>query len=219
MRNIYFYLDETGTPNYSNTNNPIFGIGSAMFTDETHQPALSKISELRMKLGQNGTNLENGFHAKDDSIQTRDEMLSLIATTGVEIRATLFNKNNAFPRIKERGDLWLYKYAIFRHLDHIIARCTLPTDKITIIAAHIDLKAKREKLRFALEDVNDQLAVKRDTRLLVWKSSTSYGLQIADYGLWAIQRKELRGEVPVTIENSLDTIWKKIGDQYPWGRI
>lgn len=46
---------------------------------------------------------------------------------------------------------------------------------------------RRQRLRAALRDVCAQM--KRESVLCVWDAGTSWGLQIADYALWAIQRR------------------------------
>jgi len=49
------------------------------------------------------------------------------------------------------------------------------------------LKQKKHELRAALEDVSIQFP-KTNSTLAVWDSSTSWGLQMADYGTWSAQR-------------------------------
>lgn len=54
------------------------------------------------------------------------------------------------------------------------------------MVATLGTKARQREAEAALRDVCSQ--VDRKFVLCVWDASTSWGLQVADYGLWAIQR-------------------------------
>lgn len=103
-------------------------------------------------------------------------------------------KSNAFPRVRERPKIWLYKYTLYVHLKAAVPRLSAPGDTVHVVAAHIDMGARQEAVWNALADVCAQFADKRDMRPHIWRSSSSAGLQMADYALWAIQRSVVQGK-------------------------
>lgn len=219
MSEVFIYLDETGTLDYNNPNDPYFGFGSALFRDG-HDAAITAVTRLRLRMAsQHGTML-SGFHAKDDSWPTRIEMFTLIGGLDVEMRSTLFYKPRAYEYVRKRGQLWLYKYAIFRHLGAVIWEATQPGDIVYVIAAHIDMKAKREQVRAALADVRGQMPTNRTVHLVVWKSESSAGLQISDYGLWARHRLAKGLELHEAIQSPMRRVYNalKLSDEFPWHR-
>lgn len=218
MSEVFIYLDETGTLDYDNVDEPYFGFGSARF-EEGHDAALAAVTRLRLELASRHGTMLNGFHAKDDSWATRAEMFALIGEQELEMRSTLFYKPNAFGYVRRRGALWLYKYAIFCHLRNVLAHATSPGDRVYIIAAHIDMRAKREQIRAALEDVRNQMPNNREVHLVVWKSPTSAGLQIADYGLWARHRLIRGGALREPVREAMRRVfkyWPDPADEFPW---
>jgi hypothetical protein len=76
---------------------------------------------LRCKLESQGVNLPKGFHAKNDSHATRDEVFDLIRRQQPRIDLTFLAKNKAYPSIRERGQMYLYKLAWYLHFqrDHL----------------------------------------------------------------------------------------------------
>ena len=157
--------------------------------------------------------LPRGFHAKDDSRTTRSVMFDEIARQAPRFDATLLYKPNAYDRVRAQGEMRLYKTAWFLHLRRVAVEVAQPGDTITVVAGSFGTRARATQARAALADVCEQ--VQRDIRLCVWDAPTSWGLQVADYGLWAVQRRPVKGECSwfeACVRPSL------VSTSAPWGR-
>lgn len=207
----WVFLDESGTPDFDqDANSPYFAFGSATYTSERPLP-FQAFHDLRTSTSMH---LLTGFHAVDDSRTTRTEVFELIAQHPARFDATFMLKENAYENIRQREKIWMYKYTLFRHLASILPELQRRYETVHVIAAEIGMKAKRSAVREAVEDVCQQLKGGKNVHAHVWRSSTSTGLQIADYGLWAIQRQLMRDNswhyekaIAPTLRNML----------YPWG--
>ncbi|MDQ1747275.1 MAG: hypothetical protein QOD07_1538 [Frankiaceae bacterium] len=176
-------LDMTGSPGSSS----YFGFGTAVF-EGLHGECLMEGLALRCKLEGQGVNLPKGFHAKNDSHATRDEVFELIKRQRPRIDLTFLAKNKAYPSIRERGQTYLYKLAWYLHFKEIILRVCAPGDTLYVIAATLKTQKKAGNARAALKEVCVQVARGRNVVLCVWDAPSSWGVQVADYGLWAAQR-------------------------------
>jgi hypothetical protein len=63
-----------------------------------------------------------------------------------------------------------------------------------VVATHISMDAEREAVIYAVAVVCSQVAWRRTVVAHIWKPPTSAGLQVADYALWATQRKIVQGK-------------------------
>ena len=61
-----------------------------------------------------------------------------------------------------------------------------PEDELFVIVAEFGTKRVRKIAYEAVKEVRQQ--IDRNITLCVWTAPSSWGLQIADYGLWAVQR-------------------------------
>lgn len=220
MAEIFIYLDETGVPDWSPTaDSPYFGFGSAVI-GEGHAAALHSITQLRASLDPKHANVKEGFHANNDRGQTRALVYERIANMDVSFHSTFFAKGNAYPYVQKRSKLWFYKYALFTHLRALIPTVTSPRDEVYVIAAHLELAAKRQAVWAALEDVCAQVSGTRTVQPHIWLSASSPGLQIADYGLWARQRLLLKGALAEHIREPMRAKfkpWAAPVTEFPWG--
>lgn len=195
MADVYLYADETGNLDYNADGvrtSYYFGFGTAMFDGE-HGEALWRGLHLRAQLesgetGRIAQNMPRGFHAVVDSNKTRAQMFAEIAIQRPRIDATLLYKPSAYSSVRARGEMYLYKLAWHLHLKAVIARVSQPGDRIFVIVATLGTKSRATQVRAALTDVCAQTG--RDIVLCIWDSATSWGLQVADYALWAIQRRQ-----------------------------
>lgn len=210
------YADETGNLDYDPQNkrgaSDYFGFGTAVFPD-SHGHHLFQGLELRAQIEAKGVYLPNGFHAVDDALQTKNQMYNLIREQAPRFDATFLYKDNAYPHVKARGEMYLYKMAWYLHFKEIAKWITNPNDELVVIVGTIATNKRRALAREALDEVCSQ--VNRQIRLCYWDASTSWGLQVADYGLWAIQRhlsdKKCTWFVPC-IQPTLKTLFT------PWGQ-
>lgn len=76
--------------------------------------------------------------------------------------------------------------AWYLHLKEIALQVSRPEDELFVIVAEFGTKGIRKAAFEAVHDVCQQ--IKRNITLCVWTSQSAWGLQVADYGLWAVQR-------------------------------
>lgn len=203
-------LDMTGSPGAST----YFGFGTAVFADR-HGDELWQGMHLRCQLERKGLHLPRGMHAKNDSHATRQEVFDLIASQAPRFDTTFLHKAAAYDYIKRAGEIRLYKLAWYLHFKQIALQVSSPGDTLYVIAATLGTHRKATSAREALADVCEQTAVDREIVLCVWDAASSWGVQVADYGLWAVQR-QLEGRsclwYPTHVQPSLQSTFT------PWGR-
>jgi hypothetical protein len=221
MADIFLYADESGNLDYNATQasggSLFFGFGSAVF-DRDHGSELWRGMRLRAELsgiggGQRGLDLRAGFHAKNDTYATRNKVYAEIQAQAPRFDFTFMKKKHAFPYVRARGDMWLYKYTFYVHLKRVAPLVATPQDTLYVMVARLGTAARQRQAQAALEDVCQQTGL--DVRLCIWSAETSWGLQVADYGSWAFQRAVERGDTTwydTYIEPTTSTA------QYPWGR-
>lgn len=193
-RRIYLYADETGNLDYSGTPNPkgggastYFGFGTATFQTDRHGDDLLEGLHLRAKNAKEGLSLPRGFHAVDDSRKTRDEMFNLVKEQAPRFDTTFLYKSNAYPQVREKGPMYLYRMAWYLHLKEIARQVSDEHDELYVIVAEFGTKKFKATAHKAIEEVCDQIS--RDITLCIWIAQSAWGLQVADYGLWAVQRR------------------------------
>jgi len=215
MADIYMYADETGNLDYDGAEkdgaSPYFGFGTAVF-DRDHGSELWEGLELRARLEREGLNLPKGFHAKNDSYSTREEMFELVRAQAPRFDATFLYKPGAFESVRAKGQMYLYKMAWYLHFKEIAFEASGPEDTLYVIAGTFGTKARNRAAREALRDVCNQ--VDRDIVLCVWDAASSWGLQVADYGLWATHRN-LMGRPCVAFTTAVKPTLKT--NFRPWG--
>ncbi len=189
MADVYMYADETGDlhMNGSSGSSRYFGFGTAVF-EGRHGRQLMEGLELRAALEREGVSLPRGLHAKDDSHRTRDDVFDLIRRQEPRIDTTFLYKANAYERIRAAGPARLYKLAWYLHFKEIALRVSRPGDTLYVIAATLTTHRKTMDARAALADVCEQAARDRQIVLCVWDAPTAWGIQVADYALWAVHR-------------------------------
>ncbi|MEV1292831.1 DUF3800 domain-containing protein [Pseudonocardia sp. NPDC049635] len=195
MAEIYMYADETGDLGLDGGpgSSAFFGIGTATFVGE-HGAAIWAGLRLRFELEQSGLNLPKGFHAKDDSWKTRGSVFSLVQQQAPRFDTTFLTKDRLYSRVKARGQSYVYKLAWFLHFKEIATQVSEPGDTLHVIASTLQTNKRKNTVREALTDVCDQGPPGREIVLCVWDGATSWGLQVADYGLWAVQRRRESGK-------------------------
>lgn len=216
MADVYLYADETGNLDYAGAGkqgaSAYFGFGTAVFNGD-HGAALMDGLRLRADVTGSGVSLARGFHAVDDSHATRGQMFEVLAAQAPRIDTTFLRKAGAYSRVKAAGEMRLYKMAWYLHFKEIALQVSNAHDRLFVIAGTFGTRQRRTQAESALADVCSQ--VSRDVTLCVWESATSWGLQVADYALWAVQRELLGRPCPwyaQAVEPVLQSIFT------PWGR-
>lgn len=216
-RDVYLYADESGNLDYSGSGKSgateYFGFGTAVYYDD-HGAQLMEGLRLRTRVTGKGVGLARGFHAVDDSHTTRNEMFAAITVQAPRFDTTFLLKSGAYPRIRAAGEMRLYKLAWFLHFKEVAVRVSDPDDKLFVIAGTFGTKSRKTQAEAALAEVCGQ--VRRNITLCVWEASTSWGLQVADYGLWAVHRDLLGRTCPwfaTAVQPTLASTFT------PWGTI
>lgn len=219
-KRVYLYADETGNLDYEGTPNPqgggastYFGFGTATFQTDNHGDDLIGGLHLRAKGAKTGIKLTKGFHACDDSHKTRSEMFAEIKKQAPRFDTTFLYKSNAYPEIKASGPMRLYKIAWYLHLKEIALQVSEPDDELFVVVAEFGTKGIRQAAYEAVEEVCRQ--INRNITLCVWTAQSAWGLQVADYGLWAVQRK-LEGKKCTWFEPCIKPTLASVFT--PWGR-
>lgn len=109
------FLDESGTPDYDPDSKPYFAFGSAVFEGD-HGDEYMKV--LRARASRTG--VQGGFHASHDSNDTKQCFFECIGGMDVKFNATFMAKQRAYPYVKARGNLWLYKWTLYTHTGALV---------------------------------------------------------------------------------------------------
>ena len=121
-------------------------------------------------------------------------MFSTIATHPPRFDATYLTKAHARGYVKVKGKPYLYQMAVYQHLKYIVPRVSAPGDSVFVLAGSINLtKSTAKAARLAVQDVCAQMPANRTVTGCMWEARSSWGIQVADYCLWALQR-ELDGK-------------------------
>lgn len=212
MSRIYMYADETGDLGYG-SDAPYFGIGTATYCGN-HSKALWQGFRLRTDLEAKGVRVQRGLHAKNDSRATRHAMFDLITRQAPRFDTTFLAKQNAYERVASRGPVYLYKQALYLHFKEILLQVSTAGDTIYVIAGHLQTSAKRDAIYRAVHSVCGQIGTDRTVVPCVWDAPSSWGIQVADYGLWSTQREVLGRNSPWhnnCVEPTLQSVFR------PWG--
>ncbi|MBS9532385.1 hypothetical protein KIH27_02140 [Mycobacterium sp. M1] len=192
MADVYMYADETGNLDYEGVPSSkgggasaYFGFGTAVFS-QGHGEHLLDALHLRAECEAQGANLSKGFHAYDDSKRTRSLVFELIRQQAPRFDATFLYKANAYPYVKQAGEMRLYKMAWFLHFKEIATQVCGPNDRLFVIVGEFGTAKRRIQAKEALKDVCSQMD--RQIILCIWTAASAWGIQAADYGLWATQR-------------------------------
>lgn len=216
MTNVYMYADETGNLDYNvgNGGSRYFGIGTATWTGE---PAEHLWHSERMRFGHAAAGIEcpRGYHAKDDSRMTRNEVYQVIKDQAPRFDTTFLAKENAYPHVEARGQMYLYKLVLVPALKEIAQQVTQRTDSLFVAVATLGTSSRKAAFQAAIDEVCSQVRpFLRNVTVAHWDSASCWGLQVADYALWAVQRRIERGDDHYmwAVEPSLYTEFT------PWGR-
>lgn len=216
MGDVFLYADETGNLDYGGAGKrgatTYFGFGTAVFYGD-HGRQLMEGLRLRVQVTAAGVSLTRGFHAVDDSRQTRDAMYTLIGNQAPRFDTTFLLKSAAYPSVQAAGEMRLYKMAWFLHFKEIARQIASKGDRLIVVAGTFGTHKRRAQAEAALADVCSQ--IDRDITLCVWDAASSWGLQVADYALWAVHR-DLEGRVCDWYEPHVKPHLESVFT--PWGR-
>lgn len=88
-----------------------------------------------------------------------------------------------------------------------------PGDRVFVIIGHLQTDGHRSAIRNAVSDICIQFP--RYTVVpCIWEAPSSWGIQVADYGLWRVQRIQEGKSVPTytePVDAQTDSVFR------PWG--
>lgn len=188
----YLFIDEAGDLNFSGRgNSSAFFILSSVVAD-SYRPAI-RLMKLRHDLVIEGDYNGHFFHASEDSQSIRDRVFAEIQKLDLRIDATVFEKAKAVEHRRE--DHKFYELAWYLHMKHVIPSAIHSDDNLIIFVATLNTSKKQADFRKALSGTINDIGGRRGvTKVVYWPAQCEYGIQIADYCGWAIQRKWERGD-------------------------
>jgi hypothetical protein len=196
MADVYMYADETGNLDYNlaGGGSRYFGIGTATWRGE---PGEHLWQAERMRFAHSAAGFENskGYHAKDDSRAARADVYNLIQQQAPRFDTTFLAKSKAYPSVRSQGQAYLYQLAWYLHFKEVARQVTGPGDTLHVAVATLGTAARKTAFRKAIDEVCRQVALRLGAVVVAhWDSASSWGLQVADYALWAVQRHIERGD-------------------------
>jgi hypothetical protein len=215
MTDIFMYADETGNLDYNldGGGSKYFGIGTATWHGD---PGEHLWQAERMRFTHSAAGFENskGYHAKNDSRSARTDVYNLIKQQAPRFDTTFLAKANAYPAVRARGQPYLYQLAWFLHFKEIARQVTGPGDTLHVAVATLGTAARKTAFQQAINNVCLQVAPRLGSVVVAhWDSASSWGLQVADYALWAVQRHIERGD-----DQYMPAVRPTLASEFlPWG--
>jgi Protein of unknown function (DUF3800) len=216
MTDVFMYADETGNLDYNvaGGGSRYFGIGTATWHGE---PGEHPWQAERLRFGHAAAGIEcpKGYHAADDTRRTRTEVYQIIKDQAPRFDTTFLAKDNAYPSVRTRGQTYLYQLAWFLHFKEIARQVTQPGDSLYVAVATLGTASRKTAFQTAINQVCAQVKpYLRDVTVAHWDSASAWGLQVADYGLWAVQRRIERQD-----EQYMWAVQPSLASQFlPWNR-
>lgn len=153
-----------------------------------------------------------GFHAKNDTWAVRNPMFALLGSQAPRVDTTFLLKSGAHEDVRSGGDLRLYTLAWLIHLRRLCDQVVRPDDHLYVVVGTVGTRARRAAAESAVRDVVSRM--RQQITLCVWPASTAWGLQVADYALWAVHR-HLVGHPLANYESDVAPLVRSI--HTPWG--
>jgi hypothetical protein len=206
MTDRYVFSDEAGNFDFSRQSGAsrYFILGTVTADDCAMGDDLL---QLRRELGWRGQHLDKVFHATDDPQAVRDEVFQVLRKGNFRVDATVLEKSKAQQHLQQESAL--YKMAWYLHFKHVAPLIANPEDRMFVVASRLGTKKKRGSFHSAVDDVVRQVSICASHRVAFWPAESDPCLQVADYCVWAIQRKWERGD-----SRSYDLIKDKVESEF-----
>lgn len=210
----YLFADEAGDFNFSRKGNAskYYIIGLISLDDCQCGGALL---DLRRQLIWNKQPVKKYFHASEDRQSVRDAVFGLIQGLNFRFYATIMEKSKAQPQVRPTNERF-YQYGWFYLLKYMPWPAK-GTTELMVTAASIGTNKAQAVFTSGVNDVLAQTCkLPRDKWITAFHpAETDPCLQIADYCIWALQRKWESGGKDT---RSYDLIRKSIAYEYElWG--
>jgi len=187
MPDKLIFADEAGCFTFENKPGAsrYFILCTVAMDDDALATALTK---LRRELAWGGAELGDYFHACDDKQAVRDRVFDAILRHPFTIQATVMEKSKAQPKLRVTRSRF-YQYGWYYHFRHGTHGLFEPQHEALITTACLGTKKERIAFEGAVHDVMRQTMRVKDWKTDFMPAAADYGLQVADYCAWAIQRK------------------------------
>lgn len=194
MARKYLFADESGNFDFKDHHrypgaSKYFAVGTILFDNEEDRKALARdMLDLRHTMIDNGLPLNGSFHATEDKQAVRDGVFEVLSRNEFKADVTILEKARAQPHLYSSDDRF-FQYAWYFHFKYFARGYFQPDDDLTVMTATLGTKAKQRLFRESVENVISQFTdfrVKR--RVLSHPCASDFGLQAADYVLWAVMR-------------------------------
>jgi len=208
MASVHVYGDEGGDLVFKAPTRGVsryFMIGTVTLGDDCSLG--DRLLALRRRLGWEGLALEE-LHAANDRQLVRNRVYELLSEGEFRFDVTILDKRKA--RDDVRADpLYFYKLAWYLHLKYVAPRIVRPHDELMVVASSLLVAKKKRAVARAVREVVAQVSPTASFRTGFAATMSDPCLQIADYMVWAIQRKYESGD-----DRSYKLIGSKIATEF-----
>jgi hypothetical protein len=205
----YLFADEAGDFAFARTQKAskylIIGVISLDSCD-----CGAALLDLRRQLIWDRQPIRQYFHASEDKQPVRDAVFAFIQQVDFHFYATIMEKSKAQPQVRESNERF-YQYGWYYLLKFVAPRVMRGVTELMVTAASIGTKKGQAVFTAGVNDVLAQTCrLPRDKWATAFHpAQTDPCLQIADYCIWALQRKWESGDT-----RSYDLISRKVDYEY-----
>lgn len=189
MARRYLFADESGDLEFARKPNVSkFYIIGAISLDPTK--CGQELFDLRRQLIWDKQPVREFFHASEDKQVIRDAVFRFLQTIDMSIYATVMEKSKAQPQVRASKERF-YQYGWYYLLKYVAPKIVGKDDELLVTAATVGTKKAQASFTSAVNDVLAQTTPLPRNRWATYfcKSATDPCLQVADYCIWAIQRR------------------------------
>ncbi|ATQ42332.1 DUF3800 domain-containing protein [Caulobacter mirabilis] len=187
MGRLYLFADEAGDFAFTRGDNvPRYFILGTVVLESCDIG--TELLALRRDMAWRKMPLGDYFHASTDKQSVRNEVFELLKSAKFQIHATIMEKSKAQPQVRESRERF-YKYGWLYHFRHSQKHYLTAGEELHITAASVGTKKGQGAFTDAVNDVVQQTIGRRQWATSFWPSASDPCLQVADYCIWAIQRK------------------------------
>jgi hypothetical protein len=194
MKNCaYIFLDEAGNLDFSPSGSRTFVLTSVSMRRPF--PASEALDGYKHDCLEYGLNTEY-FHCANDNGHVRAKVFGLIAAhlDGMCIDSLIVEKRKTGPALQE--DKRFYPEMLGYLLKYVLPKeLAAGAEEVIVITDTIPVNKKRHAVEKGVHlALAEMLPAGMKYRILHHESRSHFGLQVADYCCWAVQRKHQMGE-------------------------
>lgn len=195
----YVFADESGDfadPSIHTGATPFLALGTATVVGDKAMRSLdADLLALGRSVMWRGLDCGDYFHASNDRQHVRNAVFEVIAGHPVTFDVTLIAKDKVAPEFRTT-DLALYEYMWWCHFGILAPEYLSSANQVLVVAASVRKeKQKRRAYQSTVEQIVDRCISGRiPHRITVRDAAASPGVQVADYGTWAVTRAWANGD-------------------------